>query len=1187
MLSMFSYHLSVCPTLQSAKSYCVSLKKYDGPSKKRKFIERRKYVPALVAVLLCIATQVNVSAQTTNVGRISGTVIDSSKAVIPGASITVIEEATGASRRVTTDSNGAYVVTNLPVGTYRVSVEQSGFGKEVKTGFRLDADGRITADFVLQPGTLTGTVEISTSAGETVNTVSGEISRVVDGQQVQDLALNGRNFIQLASLIPGVALIDEDQMAVTTGLGAANQSVNGVRPDQNLLTVDGGFDLDSGSNGSQINNVGVDFIQEVSIKTSNFSAEYGRNSGGATNAVTRRGGNSLHGGGLEFIRNDALDARNSFSPQKQKLRFNDFGWNLGGPIKKDKFFFFAGEEWKKISQDAAPTSRTLPTTAMLQGDFRALTGITLTKPANAPVGCIITNNVLSPQCISADGKAIASLYSAMQKVATSFTNTFTGNNTIYQVSTPFDWREDFLRLDYRFSEKHSIFFRYLHDSYSIELPFGFSCAGAGDVPSCPENRRRPGTSYQLSHTWLMSPTLVNEAYVNASWNGQRIPPTGDLWKRDTYGFTFPQVFAATGGGRFRNSIPDITFSGTGTNPSTVAGQSHSLLSPTTDIAVNETLTWTHGSHTLKTGAVIIRNRKDQNARSLYAGQVSFQGSGTNANSTRYSFADALMGNFQDYQEASDDPVGFFRFTQFHAFLTDSWKVRRNLSLEIGMRYQYVIPTYTQANQISNFDPALYVPTKAVTVLLNGTIDASKGGNPLNGLIRAGSGVPSEELGRVPNGASPAVLAVPAGAPRGLYHSKSVWAPRFGFAWQPFNGDKTSVRGGFGIFYDTPEGNMIFDELTNPPFIQTVDFQNGNLSNPTGGKAVAAAPLTLNAIDPNLKLAYTTSYSLSIQRQLPHGFFLEVAYVGNRTKHLLRKPDINMPSLAALLANAALPTAQRATSINALRPFKGYAGINMFVSDASSNYNGMQAYITKRKGDLRVTGSYTWSHVLTDSGGGNNDVRNSGTNDNIQDATMRFLNYGPAPFDRRHIFVATYSYDLPFWRNAHTLAARLLGGWEVSGITRAETGEPYTVTANSNFGGFSFRRRADYIGGDISLSNPAPCASTDTPPCLLWFNRSAFAAAAADTLGTSAPGMVRGPGRYLWDISLRKEFPLPREGWRLRFQTDFFNAFNHVNYRFSTLTALIANNTNINNGSYGKVSPPGPPRQIQFALKLTF
>ena len=1131
---------------------------------------------SVLGIMLWVAMQSTVVAQMTVVGRISGTVTDTSNAVIPGATVTVTEEATGVSRTVTADSNGFYVVTNLPVGTYRVSVEQQGFGREVKVGYRLDADARLTVDFTMQPGTVTGAVEVVTS-GESVNTVSGEITRVIDSEQVQDLALNGRNYIQLASLIPGVALIDEDQMAVTTGLGAANQSVNGVRPDQNLLTVDGGFGLDSGSNGSQINNVGVDFIQEVSIKTSNFSAEYGRQSGGAINVVTRRGGNKFHGGGFEFVRNDKLDARNFFSPVKQKLRFNDFGWNLGGPIKKDKLFFFGGEEWKKISQDLAPFRTTLPTTAMLQGNFSAITSVTLKKPTNAPAGCTITNNILSAGCFSTDGKAVAALYGAMQKLALSFTDIPNSNNAIYQLSNPFDWREDFLRVDYRFNQKHSIFLRYLHDQYSIQLPNGFSCSGATDVPSCPENRRRPGTSYQLSHTWIISPTLVNEAYVNASWNGQRIPPFGELWKRDTYGFTFPQVFGATGGGRFRNSIPDITFSGTGTVAS-ANGQSHSLLSPTTDIAANETLTWTHGSHTLKFGAVVIRNRKDQNARSAYTGSITFNTGNNTNNTTGYAFADALLGNFQDYKEASDDPVGFFRFTQFHTFVTDSWKVRRNLSLEIGVRYQYQIPTYNQTNELANFDPSRYDPSQAVTVLLNGNIDTTKGGNSLNGMVRAGSGVPSDQLARVPIGSSTVVQAVPAGAPRGLFNPQSAFAPRFGFAWQPFKDGKTSVRGGFGMFYDTPEGNMIFDELSNPPFIQSVDFQVGNLSNPSGGKAAATAPLAINAINPNLKLTYSMSYSLSVQRELPLGLFLEVAYVGTQARHLIRKADINMPSLQALLANAALPTAQRATNINALRPYKGYGAISTFLSDASSNYNGLEVYVTKRKGDFRLTGSYTWSHALTDSGGGANDVRNSGGNDNIEDAYMRFLNYGPAPFDRRHIFVATYSYNLPFFRHSKGVVGEALGGWEISGITRAETGEPYTVTATANFGGFSFRRRADYVGGNISLSNPSPD---------LWFNKTAFAAAAPDVIGNSPTGAVRGPGRNIWDISLRKEFGLPREGWKLRFQADFFNAFNHSNFRFSSINALIANNTNINNSAYGTVTSAGPPRQIQFALKLTF
>jgi hypothetical protein len=1176
----------------------------------------------LGVVLLCAATQIPALAQMTIVGRISGTVVDTSNAAIAGATIAATDESTGISRTATTDNSGFYVLTNLPVGSYRVSAERQGFGKQAKSGYRLDADGRITVDFALKPGTVTQTVEVVAS-GETVNTVSGEISRVVDMNQVQDLALNGRNYIQLVSLVPGVALIDEDQMAVTTSLSATNQSVNGTRTDQNHLTVDGGFDLDSGSNGSQINNVGVDFIQEVSIKTSNFSAEYGRNSGGSINAVTRSGGKNFHGTLLEFFRNDKLDAMNFFAPtglngqpQKNKLRFNNFGWNLGGPIPifKDKLFFFVGEEWKILRQTTAPSRTTGPTSAQLAGNFSAIclngfdaTGVCLDRDKSSKVinqlycpgkngvaASAIKGNLFSnaacaggPTTLSPDGQALAKLFTAMEQPQQGafFQNIAKGNNLIFQVDNPFNWREDIARIDFVATEKQRLHLRYLHDEYDITLPFGFSCGGS--FPTCQENRLRPGTSYQLGHQWILTPTLVNEATINAAWNGQRIPPVGTAWERSTYGFVFPQIFP-NGGGRFRNSIPDITVSGTcgalpvnapagavsAACPGSIKGQAHSLLSPTTDITANETLTWTHGAHTLKGGVAVVRNRKDQNSRSDYAGNVTFTTSNS-TNTTGNSLADALLGNFQDYKEASDDPTGHFRYTQYHGFVMDNWKVLRNLSLEAGVRYTYAMPTYTQANNFTNFDPSLYDPTQAVTILTNGNIDLTKGGNRLNGMIRAGTGVPSDQLVNVPIGNSPAVLAVPPGAPRGLYHSQGLVAPRFGFAYSPFSDGKTSIRGGFGIFYDTPEGNMDFDELSNPPFATTVDLQNGSLNNPSGGKPPAAAPVSISAVDPHLKTAYTMMYSTSIQHELPYGVFFEMSYVGNETRHLIRKPDINQPGLAALIANAAIPSASR-PSVNTLRPFKGYTSINMFISDATSNYNAFQAHVTKRKGNLMVTGSYTWSKALTSSGGGNNDVRNSGGNDNIQDFVDRFVNYGPAPFDRRHIFVATYSYNVPFFRSQQGFVGHALGGWEFSGITRAQTGQPFTVTGTSS-GSALGRRRADFIGGDINISNPTPDH---------WFNTTAFAAAPDTRLGNSFPGVVRGPGLYTWDLSFRKVFNI-QENWKLRFQTDFFNAFNHPNFRFDSLTSEVVNNTNINDGSFGTVSAAGPARNIQFGLKLTF
>ena len=1124
--------------------------------------------------LYCLATAIMAcapaAAQMTNTGRISGTVTDSSGGVIAGATVTVINEATATVRRVTANNQGFYVATNLPAGSYSVSATQQGFGTEKKAGNRLYADGRVTVNFTMKPGNVTETVQVSADA-ETVNTTSGEVSHVVDMHQVQDLALNGRNYIQLVSLIPGAALLNDDAMASTTSLSATTNSINGTRSNQNLLTVDGGFDLDSGSNGSQINNVGVDFIQEVSIKTSNFSSEYGRNAGGAIDVVTRHGGNQYHGAAFEFLRNDTFDASSFFSPVKQKLRFNDFGWDLGGPVKKGKLFFFAGQEWKRIRQDASPVRRTLPTTLELQGNFSE-TGTALKTPANAPAGCTITNNVMSPQCITPDGQAVANLYTAMQQAATSFTNTANGNNAIYQVSEPFNWREDIIRGDYNITSSQSIYLRYIHDNYDIFLPFGFSCSS--DLPACPQNRLRPGTSYQLAHTWLITPTLVNEAILSAAWNGQRIPPVGTSWQRDNYGFTFPQLFP-NGGGRFRNSIPDISFSGqcgtllgSKTNrgcPSKIGGQAHSLLSPTTDITANETLTWNRGAHTFKFGFVVIRNRKDQNSRSSYAGNVNFSNTSSNPNTTGNALADALMGNFRSYDESSDDPIGFFRYTQYHAFVDDSWRVTRSLSLELGLRYERHNPTYTQANNWANFDPSLYDPAQAVTVTSKGLIDTTAGGNPLNGMICAGAGVPSSEQFRIVNSdaCGQAVPAVPTGAPRGLYQAQNAWAPRVGFAWAPFHGADTAIRGGFGVFYNTEEGNMDFDELANPPYASTVEVLNGNLSNPAGGASPAAAPFSINAIDPHMKLPYEMDYSLTVEHQFPRGVFASVGYVGNEGRHLVNKPDINQLPLDQLLAYAAMSSRP---NINSLRPFKGYTNINMFMSRGVSNYNALQAYVSKRKGNSTFMVSYTFSKVLTNAGSGS--VRDGSAGNNIEFFYLPELSYGPADFDRSHIFVASYSFLTPSLRSRPTLLRETLGGWELSGITRAQTGSPFSVSGSFN-GSALGTRRADQIG-PTSVSNPGADG---------WFDPAAFAAAPDTRLGTAGYNSLRGPGLYTWDLSFRKIFALWREGWNLRFQADLFNAFNNVNFHNP--------NGSVTSGAFSTVGASGPPRQIQFGLKFTF
>jgi hypothetical protein len=1134
---------------------------------------------AALLALICTGFSSGLLAQSIT-GRISGAVTDASGAAVPGVTVKITNEATQQSRSAATDPNGFYVATNLPVGNYTVTVERQGFKKATKTGYNLVADGRLTVDFALEAGAVTETVEVVASTGESVNSTSGEVARVIDTAQVQELALNGRNYLQLTTLIPGAPLLTNDPLALMTDLGV-NQPINGNRGNTNLLTIDGGFNLDSGSNNSQINNVGIDFIREVKIQTSNFSAEYGRNSGASINVVTRSGGNDFHGSVFEFLRNDKLDANNFFNKARAveiprpALRYNNFGWSFGGPIIKDKFFFFGGMEWKKIRRFTAATGRSIPTRAERNGDFsfrlRGADGVVGTaddgvirdpsRPLNTCVGPTITNgaittpavrtgcfpgNIIPANLITANGKALANIYTAMEGRAVSYVDTPTGNNAVYQEPNPFDVRQDILRLDYRFNEKHSIYGRYLHDDYVLIAPFGTFIDS--QLPTIPTERRRPSPSYQVGHTWMITPTLINEAKVNASWNGQRIPPVGDAWKSSTYGLNYQQLFA--GGGRFEESIPDVTVAGF----AGWEGAAQSLLSPTTDIAFSDNLSWVRGAHTLKTGAQIIRNRKDQNGRSLYAGNISFNPSG-NPNTTRNGFADALLSNFRTYQEFSVDQIGFFRFTQTEAYVNDGWRLNRKLNLELGLRYAYSSPTYTQANNIVNFDPALYDPAQAVTVNPNGTINTSRGGNRFNGLIIAGNGVPQDELGRVPNGNDPAVLVVPTGAPRGVYDSQHIFMPRVGFAYSPGGDSKTAIRGGFGIFYDKPEGNIIFSAVNIPPFTDSAQFENGNLSNIRGGAASAAAPFgEISTIDPNLVLPYVMSYSLSVQRELPWGLFGEIAYVGNQGRHLLRQPDINQATFDALRANAALPEAQRA-SINFLRPFKGYSSIRMRLSDSNANYNALQLYAAKRKGDLTMTVSYTWSKSLADT---------SGNGDNPEDPFNRTFNYGPTSFDRRHIFVTTYTYRMPFFRKSNAFLQNTLGGWELSGITRWQTGQYLTPTGNSSIGG----RRADATGQDVK----GPRTINE------WFNTAAFVNPPNDRRGTAGVGVIEGPGRHLWDLSLRKRFALT-EKVGLQFQGDFFNAWNIVN--------LNNPNVDANNAAYGTINGAAPARNIQLGLRLTF
>src|SRR5215471_3814911 len=387
-------------------------------------LSRTRFLTSLVALIGCAAGSA-LDAQT-SFGRISGSVADPSGASIAGAIIKITNTETQNVRTVETDSSGLYAVTNLPIGPYTLEAAQKGFQSKQVTGINVVADGRLTVDFKLAVGDITQTVEVAAGAGETLNTTSGDLSRVIETKQVDNLALNGGNYVELMTLVPGAVVTNPDQFSVTTSLSATNQNINGNRSDSQNLTVDGAFNLVAGSNGSLMNNVNSNFIQEVKVQTSNAGAEYGRTAGVAFNIVTKNGTNQFHGSAFETFRNDHLDARNFFSVQKTKLRYNDFGYTIGGPIKKDKLFFFWGQEWKRLRQNASPSRVTVPSTAMLNGDFSGVAQIFFPGTKNPIPG----NNIAS--LMTADGKAVAAVYKGQEKLASSFTDANVANNAILQ-----------------------------------------------------------------------------------------------------------------------------------------------------------------------------------------------------------------------------------------------------------------------------------------------------------------------------------------------------------------------------------------------------------------------------------------------------------------------------------------------------------------------------------------------------------------------------------------------------------------------------------------------------------------------------------------------------------------------------------------------------------------------------------
>lgn len=1110
---------------------------------------------------------------------LTGTVKDSNGAVVPTATITLTNTSTNVNRTITSSADGSYIFNLVPVGTYQVTVEHSGFRKYVQSGIILQVNQNAKLDPVLQVGTSNEVVEVHENVAQ-VDTVGATLGAVETSQRIQDLPLVERDTFQLGLLQAGVFAPDPDD-------GSGNPfNVSGQRSESLTFLIDGVDNTDFLDNNAVVD-PNPDAVQEFKILTNNYSAEFGRTSGGIVNQVIKSGTNAWHGSAFEFFRNEDLNARNYFQLERGIFKRNIFGGTFGGPIRKGKTFFFSSYQGARriegiqvpVQEVLSPAERTGNFGELCPAGFDAsgnctdvTTGTQLVNPltgANYPFNQVPVNPV------------IANYINKFLPLP----NVPGTNNFVSSPSGRIQDDQGIVRVDHHVSDFDTISGSYIiddnRDILPIQINHGASTGGSVPLGSGISDAVR---HQQGSVTWthVFSPRVINEAIFGANRNAALQAQPLDTTTPAALGFTNVNPDDPAG------AAPPIMFTNTfnlGPSP-----QGPTTLHDAT-FHWQDNVSWTKGNHDLKFGAEFRRVRNNFNFDFFTNGSYDF------ANFVSPFTGDGLadfVGGFPDnYFQFANAVYGIRQWSMYY-YGEDAWKVTPRLTLNYGLRYEYNSPQYDPHNEIIGF-----VPGAHSTVFPDAPPGLLYPGDP---------GTPNKSL---------------------TFPDHNNFAPRFGFAWDMLGNQKLVMRGGFGIFYDIEDGALNLQFGGQAPFGDVVNLNYSGFApgfDPIANPFDSFSPGTTNpfpfiagghfgqffvpkvsfafVVDPHFRTPYSENFNYGFQYQLTKDTLVEAYYVGSLGRKLITSADVNFPQpaiLAAQLANAGFTNADCARALagcaDPTDPNSTLTEAGQLLTDHSngtSESHELQLTVDKRFArNFNLRGAYTFGKTIDVQSGFRS--RSSLQTDPLSLA----LDRGLADFDVTHRLVISGLWDLPQpFKGGNGFVKQLLGGWELSGIASFQSGTPFTIFEDNNSSGqASFLERANLVGSTQTfdprtIQTFTPNANGVNGSCLngtttgnFYFNPLAYDCVNVSTdplsilsFGDSGRNSVRGPGLDNYDFSIIKHFPLG-ESRQLEFYTQFFNAFNHAQFLNPDADGF--------DGTFGQVTQARDPRIIQFALKFEF